>query len=117
MVTIKNFKKREAKTGDEFFVLVLEGGITPVRSKETGRMYFTQKTCTVPTTFDEDTCNQLIGQEFQGEIVKVKVPSFEYVLPESGDVITLEHRWEYKDETIENQQIIEENVISEEEVM
>lgn len=52
MVTIKDFKKRETKTGEEFFVLVLQGGITPVKSKETGRMYFTAKTCTVPSTFD-----------------------------------------------------------------
>ena len=114
MVTIKDFKKRETKTGEEFFVLVLQGGITPVKSKETGRMYFTAKTCTVPSTFDEDTCKQLINQEFPGEIVKVSVEPYEYALPETGEIITLDTRWEYQDTTL---QTASANIIEEEEVM
>ena len=114
MVTIKDFKKRETKTGEEFFVLVLQGGITPVKSKETGRMYFTAKTCTVPSTFDEDTCKQIIGQEFPGEIVKVSVEPYEYALPETGEIITLDTRWEYQDTTL---QTASANIIEEEEVM
>lgn len=114
MVTIKDFKKRETKSGEEFFVLVLQGGVVPVRSKETNRMYFTAKTCTVASTFDEDTCKQIIGQQFPGDIVKVKTEPYEYELPETGETITLEHRWEYQDETLES---VMSNVIEEEEVM
>ena len=33
MVTVKDFKKRETKTGEEFFVLVLQGAVVPVKSK------------------------------------------------------------------------------------
>jgi len=77
-------------------------------------MYFTSKTCTVASTFDEETCKQIIGQEFPGEIVKVKTEPYEYALPETGEIITLEHRWEYQDNTLE---VISENVIEEEEVM
>jgi len=61
MVAVKDYKQRQSKDGEEFFVLVLQGGVTPVKSKETGRMYFTAKTCTVSSTFDEETCKQLIG--------------------------------------------------------
>jgi hypothetical protein len=77
-------------------------------------MYFTSKTCTVASTFDEDTCKQIIGQQFPGDIVKVKTEPYEYALPETGEIITLEHRWEYHDSLLET---VAENVIEEEEVM
>ena len=70
MVTVKDYKKRETKSGDEFFVLVLQGAIVPVKSKESGRMYFTAKTATAASTFDEETCKQIIGSQFPEEIVK-----------------------------------------------
>lgn len=118
MVTIKDYKKRETKTGEEFFVLILQGGVVPVRSKETNRMYFTAKTCSIASTFDEDTCQQIIGQQFPGNIVKVKTDPYEYALPESGEIITLEHRWEYQDDTLDDVSgIVSENIIEEEEVM
>ncbi len=100
MVTIKDFKKRETKTGDAFFVLVLQGGISPVQSRKTGRMYFTAKTCTVPSTFDEETCKQIIGQQFPGEIVRIKTDPYDYAIPETGEIIELEHRWEYQDSAL-----------------
>lgn len=36
MVTVKEFLQRESKDGEKFFVLVLQGGATPVKSKKTG---------------------------------------------------------------------------------
>ncbi len=97
MVTVKEFKTRQNRDGEDFLVLVLQGGVTPVKSKETGRMYFTAKTFTVSTTFDEDTCKQLIGSQFPGEIVKVDTDPYEYTVEETGEVIELSHRWEYQD--------------------
>lgn len=114
MVTIKDYKKRETKSGDEFFVLVLQGGVTPVKSKTSGKMYFTAKTCTIPSTFDEETCQKIVGQEFPGEIKKVKVEPYEYALPETGEVITLDTRWEYQDVSLEEEPA---NIIEEEEVL
>ncbi len=115
MVTVKDYKKRETKNGEEFFVLVLQGAIVPIKSKESGRMYFTAKTATAASTFDEETCKQIIGSQFPGEIVKVEVAPYEYALPETGEVITLEHRWEYQDESFEK--IIAENIIEETQVL
>ena len=43
MVTVKEFLERESKDGEKFFVLVLQGGATPVKSRKTGKMYFTAK--------------------------------------------------------------------------
>ncbi|WP_405330772.1 hypothetical protein [Leeuwenhoekiella sp. LLG6367-2.1] len=101
MVTIKDYKKRETKNGEEFFVLILQSGITPVKSQNTGKMYFTAKTCSVPSTFDEDTCRNVIGTQFPGTIEKIETEPYEYTLPETGEIIMLQHRWEYKDNTHE----------------
>ena len=114
MVTIKDFKTRENKDGEEFFVLVLQGGVVPVKSKETGRMYFTAKTATASCTFDEETCQELIGSQFPGQIVRVETDPYEYAIPETGEVIELSYRWEYQDDSME---LVSENVIEESEVM
>lgn len=114
MVTVKDYKTRENSEGEQFLVLVLEGGVTPVKSKKTGKMYFTSKTATVGTTFDEETCKSVIGAQFPGQIVKVKTEPYTYVIKETGEEITLEHRWEYHDEVLQE---IEEKLIEEETVI
>ena len=101
MVTVKDYKKRENKQGEEFYVLVLQGEVAPVRSNQTGRMYFTAKTATVSCTFEEQTCKDLIGVQFPGKIVKVETEPYEFAIPETGEVIELAHRWEYQDNTEE----------------
>jgi hypothetical protein len=53
MVTIVNFEKRQSKTGNEFFALILQGGVEMVRSAETGQFYATVKRCSVPSILDE----------------------------------------------------------------
>ncbi|UWX54907.1 hypothetical protein NYZ99_19565 [Maribacter litopenaei] len=113
MVTVKDYKKRETKEGKEFYVLVLHGNVVPVKSETTGKMYFTAKSCTVSTTFDEETCQQIKGMQFPGQIVKVETEPFNYTIPETGETIQLKHRWEYQDNTLEK---VSENVIEESEV-
>lgn len=113
MVTVKDYKQRTNKEGENFFVLVLQGEVAPVKSSETGRMYFTAKTCTVSSTFDEETCKQLIGMQFPGQIIKVETEPYEFTIPETGEVIQLSHRWEYKDNT---QEMVAENIVEESDV-
>ena len=114
MVTVKGFKERTTKEGENFLVLELQGGVTPVKSERTGRMYFTAKTCTVPATFDEETCQSMIGATFPGEVVKVKCDPYSYTIEDTGEVIELSHRWEYQDKSLD---IVPENIIEESEVM
>jgi len=113
MVTVIDFKKREMENDDPFFVLVLQGGIEPIRSAQTGKIYFTAKTATVPATFDEDTCASLIGTEFPGTIQKEKCEPYEYVIDETGEVIEVSHRNVYVDDDLE---LFKENVVDEMEV-
>lgn len=98
MVRIIGFKKRETEEGKEFFVLELQGGVTMVKSKETGKFYVTANKATISSTFDEETCKALIGTELEGRIAKITSDPYEYTVRETGEVITLSHRFEYVEE-------------------
>ena len=98
MVRIINYKKRETEDGKEFFVLELQGGIEMVRSKETGKFYVTARKASISSTFDELTCKALIGTELLGKVEKVECEAYEYVIKDTGEVITLTHRFEYVEE-------------------
>ena len=99
MVKIIDYVKRQNAEGEEFYLLVLQGGLQVVKSQESGRYYATMKQATMSTTFDENTCKSLIGEQIHGSIVKVETDPYEYAVPETGEVITLSHRWEYVKES------------------
>jgi hypothetical protein len=95
MVSVIDYKSVEKENGEEFLMLVLQGGIEPVKSQATGKMYFTARTVKVPATFDEATCKSLIGSQFEGTIVKVPSDSYEYTIKETGEIVTINHRYEF----------------------
>lgn len=95
MVRIINYKERIKEDGTSFFVLELQGGIEMVQSKETGNFYATAKKAFIPSTFDEDVCSALIGTEMEGKIIKEDCEPFSYTVKETGEEITLSHRWVY----------------------
>jgi len=97
MVTIVDFKERTSKDDEQFFVLILQGGLEMVKSKETGRFYATAKRASISSTFDENTCKSLIGSTFPGSIQREECSDYEYVIPETGEVLNLQHRWVYVD--------------------
>lgn len=94
MIRIIGFKQRTGSKGD-FYALVLQGDLEFVVSQDTGRMYATSRTCSIPSTFDEATCQALVGKAMKGSIVKVECEEFEYAIPETGEIIKLAHRYEY----------------------
>jgi hypothetical protein len=98
MVRIINYKQRDKEDGTSFFVLELQGGIEMVKSRETGNFYATAKRAFIPSTFDEETCSALIGTEMGGRILKEDCEPFSYVIKETGEEITLSHRWVYSTE-------------------
>ena len=95
MVTVKNFAKRQREDGTHFFVLILQGGLELVQSKSTGKFYATTRTTSIPTTFDEATCQLMVGQQLQDEIQKVECEPYDYTNPETGEVTTLTHTYQY----------------------
>lgn len=98
MVRISNYIKRTTEEGKDFFVLELQGGIEMVKSQETSKFYVTARKATISSTFDEQTCKALIGTELSGAIQKVVCDPYEYTVKETGEIITLSHRYEYVEE-------------------
>ena len=99
MVRISNYQKRTTEEGKEFYILELQGGIEVVKSQETGKLYMTARKASMSCTFDELTCKSLIGSELPGSVRKVECEEYEYTIKDTGEIITLSHRFEYVEET------------------
>ena len=95
MVRIVNYQKRTTEEGKEFFTLELQGGIEVVKSQETGKNYITARKASMSCTFDEFTCQSLIGTELPGSVQKVNCEEYKYTIKETGEIISLSHRFEY----------------------
>lgn len=114
MVTIVDYKTYQKKDGEgEFYALVVQGGVEAVKSEETGRTYLTARKAVVSCTFDEETCQNLKGTQLPGEVVKMETDPYEYSIPDTGEVISLSHRYEYVDQA---EKVIQDNVIAHEAV-
>lgn len=102
MVRIVNYQKKQAEDGKEFFTLELQGGIELVMSQKTGQYYATAKKAKITSTFDEQTCSALVGTAIKGNIAKVASEPYEYSIKETGETVTLKHKYVYvpEEETI-----------------
>ena len=98
MVTITGYTARENSDGETFYVLHLQGEIEMVRSQDTGRLYATARQTTITSTFDEATCQRMVGTELPGVIRREETEPYEYTIPETGEVVTLSHTWTYDPE-------------------
>ena len=94
MVTITDFKRRESEDGKEFFTLTIQGGVEIVQSSK-GNSYMTARKTSIPSTFNEVTCQSLIGTKMPGDIEKLECEAYEYENKETGEVITLHHTYRY----------------------
>ena len=95
MVTISGFKERQNAKGEKFFALIVRGDLDLVLSEETGRYYATSKEASLTSTFDELTCKSLVGTKLPGRISRIATDPYEYTIKETGEIITLTHRWAY----------------------
>lgn len=95
MVTIIDYSERQRKDGTAFYVLILQGGLSLVQSKQTGNYYATLKKCSIPSTFDEATGKEMIGEKIAGSVQKKACEPYEFKVKETGEVIELSHRWVY----------------------
>ena len=95
MVTIKNYAIRQTKDGREFVALILQGGLCLVQSKKTNRFYATVKSCSIPSTFDEETAKGMIGEKVSGSVQKISCEAYDYTVQDSGEILQLDYRWAY----------------------
>jgi len=95
MVTISNYRVNVNSEGKSFCSLILQGDVELVKSKTTNRFYATARKTSITSSFDENTCRQLIGKTIKGSIVKVDCDDYDYIIPESGEVIRLNYNYSY----------------------
>lgn len=96
MVTVKDYVIRHALAdGREFVALILQGGLSLVKSQNTGNFYATVKQCSIPSTFDEATAKQMIGEQVPGSVQRMSCDTYEWENKETGEVLELSHRWVY----------------------
>jgi hypothetical protein len=100
MVKIIDYALRDSKEGKQFVSLKLEGDPEFVQSMRTGRFYLTAKRCSVTSTFNEETAKSLIGTKLPGTIVRVQCDNYDYTVPETGEIISLAHSYEYRPDDI-----------------
>jgi hypothetical protein len=93
-----NYHLRMSKEDKEFISLELQGDVELVQSMETGRFYATAKKCFVTSTFNEQSAKALIGTNMPGSIVRVECESYDFTVPETGEVISLAHSYTYSPE-------------------
>ena len=96
MVTIVDYAERQRKEdGSTFIALILQGGLSLVKSQNTGNYYATVKQCSIPSTFDEETAKKMVGEEVPGSVQKMKCDPYEWENKETGEILELSHRWVY----------------------
>ena len=104
MVTVIGYDKRQSDEGREFFTLTIQGGVEVVESQN-GNLYMTARKTSIPSTFDEEGCELLLGTEIPGEIEKVECEPYEYENKNTGEIITLSYTYTYvAEEKQENQE-------------
>ena len=106
MVTIVDYAQRTNSEGENFFALIVESGLEVVKSQETGKNYFTKKRASVPCTFTEDECSSLLGEQMPGSVKRVECDPYEITDESTGEVIKLNHRWEYFQEGDTDQEVV-----------
>ena len=96
MVQVTNFQEKETKEGRKFISLELTGGLELVQSQTTGKFYATVRKCRIPSTFDANVAKMMVGQQLDGEVVRIQVDPYEFVSPTTGEVLQLQHSYAYQ---------------------
>ena len=99
MVKIIGVKVSENNDGKEFISLKLQGAVEVMQSQQTGKSYLTARTCYISTTFSLETAETLIGSEIPGNVERVHSEAYSYTIKETGEIISLSHRYEFVPET------------------
>jgi hypothetical protein len=112
MVTIVDYKERETSDGKKFYALIVQGGVETVLSEQSGRYYLTARQSSVTSTFNEQTCKELIGTKLPGKIFRIAAEPYDFTVPETGEILKLNYRWAYSPENAPVEEIVYEKEIA-----
>jgi hypothetical protein len=94
MVIVSDYmEKTNSQSGQTFVLLELSGGLELVQSQKTGKFYATSRKFRIPSTFDADVAKLMVGQQIEGDIVRVESDPYEYTNKTPGEIITLAHSY------------------------
>ena len=96
MVQVNGYKEVARKDGTKFITLELTGGLEMIQSSITGAFYATIRKCRIPSTFDETIDKMMVGQQLEGDIIRLASDPYQYVSPSTGEVMTLQHTYAYQ---------------------
>jgi hypothetical protein len=96
MVRIIGAELRHNKENEPFVALILQGDLVLVQSAETQKWYATAKKTSITSTFSKEEAEALIGRDLPGKIIKMPCDPYEFSIEETGEIITLSHRWEFQ---------------------
>lgn len=99
MVIVKNAHLRKGQDDKEFVTLELNGDIELIQSQNTGRFYATVRRSFISTTFDLPTAKMFIGKTLPGQIIRQECEPYEFTIPDTGEVVTLNYSYQYSPET------------------
>lgn len=111
MVTIVDYKQSETSDGKKFYALIVQGGVEMVLNEQTGRYYLTSRTASVSSTFSEEQCKGLIGTKLPGKVSKIESEEYSFTVPETGEILTLHHRWAYTPDDASVEEVVFEKEI------
>jgi hypothetical protein len=100
MVKIIGLKVSVNSDGKSFVSLKLEGVVEAIQSQKSGKFYLTNRSCFILSTFDKLTAEALIGTSMPGCVGRVFCDPYEYTVKETGEIISLTHRYEYQPEDV-----------------
>lgn len=100
-VTISGYHLAQNQEGEQFVVLSLMGGVELIQSSISGKFYATAKKTRVTSTFAPEIAQQLIGTQIPGKIERVNCEPYTYVIQQTGEEVTLSHRYDYMPNTID----------------
>ena len=95
MVTGSGYAVRQNQEGESFVVLILQGDMELIQSQKSGHFYATAKKCTISSTFSEQMAAAQVGKQLPGRIIREECDPYDFVIPETGELVTLGHRWTY----------------------
>ena len=100
MVTIVAVEKRKNQKDEDFNVLIIQGGVEAVTSKQSGKPYLTARKTSLPCTFDDEFAKSMVGVEIPGEIQRIECEEYTYEIPGTKDKIKLSHTYVYSPEPV-----------------
>lgn len=98
MITVVSFNRRKRKDGETFLTLTITGGLELVQSQSTGNWRGVVRKCEIPCSFDETIAQTIVGTQLPGTIVRVQSDPYVLTDKNTGEAITLSHRWRYQPE-------------------